>query len=76
MPSEAHTPRFVMDRDTSEATHVRVFPSGARLEFRPSVYGAGWASRAVNSAGCPDNWIYFGRELPADAVALANEAAS
>lgn len=52
--------------ERTRATHIQVFPSGAYLEFRKSLLGNGWASRAVTSAG-RDNWIYFGPELPKDA---------
>lgn len=56
--------------DRTAATHVRYFPSGARLEFRKSLLGNGWASRAIGASGRADNWIYFGPELPRDAVKL------
>jgi hypothetical protein len=53
--------------DRTKATHVRHFPTGARLEFRKSLLGDGWASRAIAPNGRADNWIYFGPELPRDA---------
>ena len=56
--------------DRTRPTHVVYFPSGAKLEFRPSLIGAGWASRAWGAHGRPDNWIYFGPELPKGAVKL------
>ena len=56
--------------DRTKATHVRCFPTGALLEFRKSLLGNGWASRAINSSGRADNWIYFGPQLPKDAVKI------
>lgn len=55
------------------ATHVRWFPNGARIEYRPGKHG-GWASRAyylgANNRMRADNWIYFGPELPKEATKI------
>ena len=52
-------------------THVRYLPNGARLEFRSGKHG-GWASRYVsggaNSNATLHNFVYFGPELPRDAI--------
>lgn len=63
-----------MAREPNQATHVRYFPSGARLEFRPG-WGGGWASRAVTAAGA-DNWIFFGPTLPKGAVKIVESKKS
>jgi hypothetical protein len=62
-----------MAREPNQATHVRYFPNGARIEFRPG-WGGGWASRAVTAAGA-DNWIFFGPSLPKEAIEIEDRGA-
>lgn len=52
-----------------EVTHVRYLPNGDRLEFRPGKHG-GWSSRYVSAASAATlyNFVYFGPELPKEAI--------
>lgn len=52
-------------------THIRYLPGGDRLEFRPGKHG-GWASRYVSAdpGATLHNFVYFGPELPKDALKI------
>lgn len=47
------------------------FPSGARIEYKPSKDGDGWSSLAYGETGRRlGAWLFYGPEIPKRATAI------